>query len=125
MTSRDNEDDYIPLTTMRPWPKAKKVQVKQNKTLKLCVLTLDLWLVEFIQEECRCKINDPTLKDRLQQNGHCEHWAGDPGPEIVSSGAVRGCLVILSRAGAYWLHRGDLRERHVSVSTYQEEALAN
>ena len=51
--------------------------------------------------------------------------AGDPGPEIVSSGAVRGCLVILSRPGAYWLHRGDLRERHVSVSTYQEEALAN
>ena len=41
------------------------------------------------------------------------------------SGAVRGCLVIRERPGAYWLHRADLRERHVSVSTYQEEALAN
>ena len=30
MTSSVNEDDYIPLTTMRPWPKPKKKQVKQN-----------------------------------------------------------------------------------------------
>ena len=111
MTRGINEDDYISL---------QKQSKYKTKTGPNCV-TLDLWLVEFIQEECRCKINDPALKYRLQQNGHREDW-GDPGPEIVSSGNVRGCLVIPSRPRAYWLHHREIESLSALI---KEEAPAN
>ena len=53
-----------------------------------------LELVDFIQEKCRCKINDPTLKYRLQQMVTRRIvmvlWPGDR--DCVIRACVRGCL---------------------------------